>query len=157
MIALTERLIIREFVDDDAASIVALLNDPAFLEFIGDRGVRNLDDARAYMGRVSLKAVTLRDGTFIGICGILQRDWLEGVDIGFAYLSEFRSKGYAAEAARATLDVAKAQGFDKVYAIVDPRNAASETLLQRVGFEFDREVINPENETLKLWVHEFSS
>ena len=151
MIALTERLIIREFVDDDAASIVALLNDPAFLEFIGDRGVRTLDDAKAYMGRVPLKAVTLRDGTFIGMCGLLQRDYLDGVDIGFAYLPEFRSQGYAAEAARATLDIAKARGFDRVYAIVAPSNVASEKLLAKVGFVFERMVQPPNDIELKLW------
>lgn len=155
VIAQTERLIIRDFVDDDAASIVTLLNDAAFLEFIGDRGVRNEEDARAYMQRVTLKAVTLHDGTFIGMCGLIKRDWLDDVDIGFAYLPAYRSQGYAREAAEATLEVAREQGMQRIVAIVDPRNGASEKLLDRVGFRFERMVrSSAEAEELKLWVYD---
>ncbi|HUP87716.1 MAG TPA: GNAT family N-acetyltransferase [Longimicrobiales bacterium] len=157
MIAQTERLILRAFSADDAQSIIDLLNDPAFLEFIGDRGVRNLEDAHAYMKRVPLKAVQLKDGPFIGICGLIKRDWLEDHDIGFAYLPAFRTQGYAGEAAQATIDLARKEGMRRLGAIVDPRNERSEKLLARLGFQFERMVQSDKQEELKLWMLELNA
>lgn len=154
MIAETERLILREFSADDAQSVIDLLNDPAFLEFIGDRGVRDLEAAHAYMQRVPLKAVQLKDGPFIGICGLIKRDWLEDYDIGFAYLPAFRRHGYASEAAQATIELARKQGLHRLGAIVDPRNERSEKLLARLRFRFDRIVQSDKQEELKLWLLE---
>ena len=102
----TERLRLRRLTVDDAAFILELVNDPSWLRFIGDRGVRNLDDARSYILKgpvasyekhgfglwlVELKA----EATPIGICGLLQRDTLPDVDIGFALLPQFCGQGYA--------------------------------------------------------------
>ena len=157
IIAETERLIVRTFENDDAPHIVELLNDAAFLEFIGDRGVRSIDDAKAYMQKVTLNAVQLRDGAFIGMCGLIKRDWLDDVDIGFAYLPSYRSQGYALEAAQATLRYAnEVRGETRVAAIVDPRNERSEKLLAKLGFRFERMVkSNPEAEEVRLWLYEF--
>jgi len=102
----TPRLRLREFTEDDAAFVLRLLNEPSFIEFIGDRGVRSLDDARRYLRegpmvsyrahghgllRVSLKI----DDTPIGMCGLVKRDTLPESDIGFALLSEHWERGYS--------------------------------------------------------------
>src|SRR5882757_418498 len=109
----TERLLLRHLDLHDDAFILELLNEPAFLQFIGDKGVRTLGDAREYMlkgpidsyGRhgFGLYAACLLDGTPAGICGLVKRDGLTDADVGFAFLSRHCAKGYAAEAASAVL------------------------------------------------------
>jgi RimJ/RimL family protein N-acetyltransferase len=134
--------------DEDAAFILELLNDPSFIANIGDRGVRSLDDARAYIrdGPVAsyerfgfgLWLVELTDGTRIGMCGLLKRDTLEDVDIGFAYLPAYQSQGYGFEAARAVLDYARdVLGISRVVAIVSEGNDASARLLEKLGMTFE--------------------
>lgn len=146
----TERLILRRLSVKDAEFILELLNDPSFLRFIGDKGVRTLDDARAYVlnGPVQsyqtvgfgLYLAALKDSSApIGICGLLKRDALEDVDIGFAFLPGYRGKGYAIEAARATLGHGKdGFGLSRIVAITNPDNEASIGLLKKLGFRFER-------------------
>lgn len=142
----TERLRLRLLEPADAPFILELLNEPGWLRFIGDRGVRDLEAARAYIANgplaiqarhgFSLYCVTLKqDGTRIGMCGLLKRDTLEHADLGFAFLARFQGQGYAREAAAATLEHARRDfGLTRVAAIVDPANARSIHLLQRLGF-----------------------
>ncbi len=110
----TERLVLRRLTAGDAAFILELLNEPAFLENIGDRGARTLADARRYIARgpvasyrkfgFGLYLVELKDsGTPVGICGLLKRESLEDVDIGFAFLRRYWSQGYARESAAAVM------------------------------------------------------
>ena len=110
----TERLVLRELTLNDAEFILELLNEAAFLQFIGDKGVRTLADARDYILKgpmdsyrsfgFGLYLTSLRDGaTPIGICGLVKREVLADVDVGFAFLARYWSKGYAAEAAAAVL------------------------------------------------------
>jgi RimJ/RimL family protein N-acetyltransferase len=146
----TERLDLRRLTVDDAEFIFELTNDPDWLRFIGDRGIRTLDDARGYIETgplamyarlgFGLYAVELREGrTPIGICGLIRRDWLEDADLGFAYLPRFRGMGYAFEAAAATLEHAKsALGMERVLAIVSPENEDSVRLLTKLGMTFQR-------------------
>lgn len=146
----TERLILRRFDLHDAPFIFELVNDPDWLRHIGDKGVRSLDDARDYLRNgpiemyarhgFGLFAVELREnGTLIGSCGLIKRDSLDDVDIGFAYLPAYRAQGLAREAAAATLAYAKnALGLARVVAIVSPDNHASARLLERVGLRFER-------------------
>jgi RimJ/RimL family protein N-acetyltransferase len=148
----TERLILRRLTTDDAGFILALMNDPDWLRYIGDRGVRSLDDARAYLlaGPLAmydqrgfgLYRVELREsGDSIGICGLLKRDTLDDVDIGFAILPAFRAQGYAFEAAAATLAYAKRElGLTRIVAIVSPENDASMRLLRKLGLALERTV-----------------
>jgi [ribosomal protein S5]-alanine N-acetyltransferase len=148
----TERLVLRRLDADDAAFIVALVNDPDWLRHIGDKNVRSLDDARAYLSNgpiasyekhgFGLFAVERRDdGALIGMCGLIKRDTLDDVDIGFAYLPAYRAQGYAREAAAATLAYARdAHGLKRVVAIVSPANHASARLLERVGFRYESPV-----------------
>src|SRR5688572_11486644 len=109
----TERLRVRHLSALDASFILRLVNEPGWLQFIGDRGVRTVDDAARYIERgpvemqrkhgFSLFAVELRETARpIGICGLLKRDALEDVDLGFAFLADFQGLGYAFEAATAT-------------------------------------------------------
>jgi len=145
----TERLILRRLSVDDGAFILGLLNDPAWLRFIGDKGVRNLEDARNYIvsGPMDMYArlgfglyLTERksDAAPIGICGLIKRDALDDVDIGFAFLPDFRGKGYAREAAAAVMAHARsAFGLRRLVAITSPENEASIRLLERLGLRFE--------------------
>lgn len=151
----TDRLIIRWLTTDDEAFILELLNDPSWLRFIGDKGVRTLDDARNYVvsgpmdmySRLGfgLYLVELKEGrTPIGICGLIKRDSLEDVDIGFAFLSEYQSKGYAYEAASATMVYGTGQlGLKRIVAITTKDNLASSRVLEKIGMKFERMIVLP--------------
>jgi RimJ/RimL family protein N-acetyltransferase len=146
----TDRLILRHFSPDDAAFILELLNDPAWLRFIGDRGVRTLDDARAYILKSAVASyerlgfglyLTERkvDGVPVGICGLLKRDDLPDVEVGFALLPRFCSQGYAFEAAAASLAHGRGVlGLKRIAAITAPDNDRSIRLLGKLGFSFEK-------------------
>ena len=148
----TERLILRRLSVDDGAFILGLVNDPAWQRFIGDKGVRNLEDARNYIvtGPMDMYArlgfglyLTERksDAEPIGICGLIKRDALQDVDIGFAFLPDFRGKGYAREAAAAVMEHARsAFGLRRLVAITSPDNEASIRLLEKLGLRFEATV-----------------
>ena len=141
----TERLALRWLTPEDTPLILHLLNEPLFLRFVGDKNVRTLDDAEEYLRHgplasyarhgfglfhVSLKAA----GTPIGMCGLLKRDTLEDVDVGFAYLPQFGGQGYATEAARATLHYGRTVlGLKRIVAITAPDNASSIKVLNKIG------------------------
>jgi RimJ/RimL family protein N-acetyltransferase len=146
----TDRLNLRRLSDDDAEFILELLNDPSFLRFIGDKGVRTLDDARDYIlnGPVDmynrlgfgLYLTELKEsGVPVGICGLIKRDSLEDVDIGFAFLPRFWAKGYAYESASAVMAYGKTVlGLKRIVAITSPDNYASGRLLEKLGLRFER-------------------
>lgn len=152
----TERLVLRHLEPADAPFIFVLANDPDWLTHIGDRGVHTLDDARAYIenGPVAMYAqrghglylVERRsDGVPMGMCGLLKRDSLEDVDLGFALMPAYRGAGYVTEAAQATLAHGHRQlGLRRIVAIVSPANAASARVLERVGMRFERAIDAPE-------------
>ena len=160
----TDRLVLRWLNVDDAPFIVELLNDPSFIRFIGDKGVRTVDDAINYIlnGPVAsyenfgfgLNAVDLKDSHApIGICGILKRDTLPHPDIGFAFLPAYWNKGYAYEASAAVLEHARRNlGIDRVLAITTPDNGASAKLLGKLGLRFDRMIkLSPGANEVKLF------
>ena len=146
----TPRLTLRRLAVDDAAFILALVNEPSWLRHIGDKGVRTLDDARRYItdGPMAMYdrhgfglylVERKEDGAPIGLCGLIKRDTLEDVDIGFALVPAYWARGYAREAATATLAHAReAFGLARVVAIVSPGNSDSIKLLESVGFAFER-------------------
>ena len=152
MIRQSERLRLRPLDESDAPFLLELLNDPDWHRHIGDRGVRTLDDARAYV-RSGPMAMYARHGFGLwavegrgaepkeplGICGLLQRDTLDDIDLGFAFLARHRGRGLALEAARLSLDHAReALGKTRVLAITSLDNQASIRLLERFGFHFER-------------------
>lgn len=154
----TERLRLRRLAEEDADFILRLVNEPAWLRFIGDRGIRTTAAARGYIlkGPVEsyarhgfgLYLVELKeDATPAGICGLIKREALEDVDIGFAFLSEFRGKGYAVEAARAVMEEARRDfGLQRVVAVTMTENAASIKVLEKLGLKFERMIRLAENE-----------
>lgn len=145
----TPRLRLRTADLDDADFYLALVNDPGFLEHIGDRGIRTREDAvqalldgpiamQAMRGH-SLYVVELKDGGApIGMCGLIKRETLDGVDIGYAYLAPYCGRGYAYEAGMAVLALAPALGLNRVLAITSPDNLASNGLLRKMGMRFER-------------------
>lgn len=151
----TARLALRELTPADAAFMLGLLNEPAFVRFVGDRGVRTLAQARDYLlqGPINsyrthgfgLYLVELKHApTPLGICGLIQRDFLPDVDIGYALLPEFTAHGYALEAAAAVMAYAKTSaGLKRVVAIVAPDNQRSLSLLGKLGFAFERMITLP--------------
>jgi len=153
----TERLVVRRLVLDDAAFILELLNEPAFLEHIGDRGARTLADARRYIARgpvasyrkfgFGLYMVELKDsGAPIGICGLLKRDWLADVDIGFAFLQKYWSQGYARESAAAVMHYGwTTLRLKRIVAITKLTNQPSITLLERLGLRFEKNITQPDH------------
>ena len=160
----TERLLLRKITADDAEFILTLLNEPAFLRYIGDKKVRNVEDARGYIlsGPVAsyerhgfgLLLVELRDShTPIGMCGLLKREELPDPDIGFALLADFWGKGFAFEAARAVLqDADDRLNLQRILAITSLDNETSINLLQRLGFSFEKVVkLTPDGEQLRLF------
>lgn len=146
----TGRLLIRPLSVSDAPFILALTNSPGWLEFIGDRGIRNIPDAENYITKGpmasyasfghGLYCIELMDsGLPAGICGLLQRDTLADKDIGFALLPEYTGHGYALEAASAILAYSRVQlGITRVAAITLPGNARSIRLLEALGFSFEK-------------------
>jgi ribosomal-protein-alanine N-acetyltransferase len=145
----TERLRLRQLGLSDDGFILELLNEAAFLRFIGDKGVRTLDAAREYISKgpiesygrhgFGLYAVCLRDGTPIGICGLVKRDGLSDVDLGFAFLSRHCSKGYAVESAAAVLAHARlVLRLQRIVAITTSENLGSIAVLEKVGLKFER-------------------
>ena len=156
----TERLRLRHFNDNDAAFIVRLLNEPGFLRYIGDRGVRTVQDAASYIERAALAsyrahgfgvyAVQLRQtGAIIGMCGLMQKPWLDAPDLAYAFLAEAEGSGYASEAARAVIDHARdTLGMDRIVAVVVPENAASLRVLAKLGFTARGHVHDPRDGTM---------
>ena len=152
MILETDRLRLRQLLLDDAEFILRLLNEPSFIQNIGDRGVRNLDDAQAYITKGPAASYerfgfglwmveTRNDQTPIGICGLLKRDVLPDVDIGYALLTEFWSQGYALEAATAVVSYARETlGLKRVAAVTNSDNTSSIRLLEKMGFQYERMV-----------------
>jgi RimJ/RimL family protein N-acetyltransferase len=163
----TARLRVRTARPDDHAFFYALVNDPAFIEHIGDKGIRTLDEARSALlsGPIamqeerghSLYVVELKDNsTPIGMCGLIKRDTLDCVDIGYAYLPDWRGQGYAFEAAQAVLAHAPTLGIQRLLAIVSPGNVASNGLLRKLGMRFERFThLVPEDKGTNLYSLDF--
>ena len=158
------RLQLRELTVQDDEFILQLLNEAPFLRFIGDKGVRTLFDAREYIiqGPIAsyrqfgfgLYMTSLRDGGIpVGICGLVKREALEDVDLGFALLSRYCSRGYAVEAAAAVLTFGRERlRLRRIVAITAPDNFASIAVLEKVGLSFERMIkLTPQSPQLKLF------
>lgn len=160
----TERLTLRWFTIDDAPFILTLMNDPDWLRFIGNKGVKNLADAVNY---IRSKPIAMYEGAGfglylvlrrsdqipLGMCGLIKRDGLDDVDIGFAFLPAFTGMGYAIEAARATMDLGRSQfGLTRIVGITSQDNVRSIKLLEKIGLQYERDVQLPmSEEVLKLF------
>jgi len=146
----TERLRLREYTMDDTSFIIELVNSPGWLKYIGERNVKTPAQAIAYLENGPMKSYcengfglwhveTKSNNISIGMCGLLKRDQLEHPDIGFAFLPAFTGKGFAFEAAAATMTYAKEKlNLSDICAIVMPENTSSIKLLEKIGMKFSK-------------------
>jgi RimJ/RimL family protein N-acetyltransferase len=162
----TERLIIRQFNLSDAAFMLQLINSPTWLQYIGDRNVHTIEEARGYLTNGVMKSydengyggwlVALKDtGQPVGMCGLFQRAYLPAPDLGFAFLPEHAGKGYAYEAASAALSYIQQQfgQLEKLYAITLPENSRSIRLLEKCNFKSISALKPPgENDDVKVFL-----
>ena len=164
----TERLRLRTLDQNDAVFYLALVNTPGFIEFIGDRGIRTVEAAAqaivdgpmAMQARLGHSIYLVEDkasGQPLGMSGLIKRDTLEHVDIGYAFLPEHCGKGYAYEAGRAVVTHARDDiGLPRLLAIVSPGNVASIGLLQKLGLAMERVVhLSAEDTGTNLYSLEF--
>jgi RimJ/RimL family protein N-acetyltransferase len=161
---LTERLSLEHLTEDDAAFTCSLLNDPDFIAHIADRGIRDEPQARQYLLDGPIKsyrehgfgmyAMRLRNsGETVGMCGLVKRDGLDDVDIGYALLPSGRGLGYAREAAERVLQHAWEDiRLPRLVAIVSPDNPASIKLLESLGMKFESMVrLTPQDDEIRLY------
>lgn len=158
----TERLIIAEFDSDDSAFILRLLNTPGWLQYIGDRGIKSEADAANYIVNVLTPPYSKigfgfwrvnekQSGEAIGMVGLIKRDSLEDVDIGFALLPEYAGKGFAFEAALACMEFAQTElKLKRVVAITLPSNDSSIRLIEKLGLKFEKRFMD-KGEELSLY------
>ncbi|MBL4681566.1 MAG: GNAT family N-acetyltransferase [Pseudomonadales bacterium] len=154
IIAKSQRLTLRHLSRSDAEFILHIYNTEGFLRFIGDRNIRSLSDARDFLTGgplkmykehgISLYRVEHNDsGKVVGLCGLIKRDTLDDIDLGYAFLPEHCGNGYALEAAKLSLDYAKAKlGLDRVVAITQVDNLASISLLKKLGMQREGSYVN---------------
>jgi RimJ/RimL family protein N-acetyltransferase len=154
----TERLVLRQVIPTDDEFLFALMNEPAFHQNIGDRGIRTLADARAYIEKrftsryaelgYGLYLVELKDErTAVGISGFVKRDFLPHPDIGFAFLRKFWDRGYAFESSAAVMKHGTTVlGFERVYGLTAPTNTGSIRLLEKLGLHFEKRFRMPEHQ-----------
>ena len=162
----TNRLILREFTLKDAPFLLVLLNTPTWLQFIGDRGVRTVEGAEQYISDRFFKSYQTHgfgfyvmalksDNTPIGTSGLINREGLDGVDMGFALLPEYEQKGYGFEAGQAVLSLAKDDfNLPSLLAITNQDNHNSQKLLTKLGFEKKEKMIVLPNDTVELLLFE---
>ena len=165
MLIESERLHLKKFTKDDASFFYELVNDPAWIQYIGNRNVNSIFEAEKYLENniipsyekfgfgfyvVKLK----KENTSIGMCGLIKRDWMDYVEIGYAFLAQYRGKGYAIESSIATKEYAKEKLYiHKLAAITDVDNEKSGNLLNRLGFQFVRLISYPgENKKCRLYL-----
>ena len=144
--------------------MLEMLNTPTWLRFIGDRNVKTLEEAENYLLNGNIRSyqeygfgfyvvVIKETQESIGICGIVKREGLEDVDIGFAFFQQFMGKGYGYEAGSATLNYALNDlKIKKIVAIVDPENVVSIALLKKIGLQFEKMIqLSPKDIELMLF------
>lgn len=166
----TKRLALRRMSTDDAEFMLHLLNEPSWLRFIGDRGVRTIEDARAYIsnGPIEMYArlgfgpyvVELKDDNIpIGVCGLIKRDFLSDADIGYGFLPQYWAKGYAYESAAAVMEYASAVlGLKRVVAMTTNENERSARLLEKLGMRYEQMVKYPDTgEEVRLFAVDANS
>ena len=169
MIIETSRLILSELKTEDAAFILKLYNDPDFITYVGDKGIKSIQDAENFINteprqsykdyKHGLYLVQLKDATSIGICGLLKRENLNFPDIGFAILPDHRKMGFIYEASKALIQDAKRRlHFKNILAITSPDNKAAIKLLIKLGFIFKEMIkIDSNNKPTQLYTIQLDS
>lgn len=145
---ITERLILRPTNVEDAEFIFELLNTPKWIKYIGDRNIKNIENAIEYikhkmipplerLGYSNYTIIRKSDNQKIGSCGLYDREGLHGIDLGFAFLPEYEKKGYAFEASNRIKEAAFNEfNLESICAITTKENDSSQKLLVKLGFRF---------------------
>ncbi len=143
----TERVLIRPTTEEDASFLLELLNTPKWLEHIGDRQVRTTEDALQYvrdrispqferLGYGNYSVIRKLDGVIMGSCGLYDREGLDGIDLGFAFLPQFEGQAYAFESANRVKEAGiHVFGIEQLSAITTKEKIASQRLLEKLGFQ----------------------
>jgi ribosomal-protein-alanine N-acetyltransferase len=160
----TTRLILRPTLEEDADFLLHLMNMPKWIQYIGDRNVRTIGQAKAYLrekmqpqlerlGFANYTLITKVGHHKIGTCGLYDREGLEGVDIGFALLPDYEGQGYAFEAAHRLQELAFSEfGLSSIQAITTEDNLASQRLLEKLGLQRTGTTRIP-NDPEELWLY----
>ena len=164
----TKRLTLSKFTINDAPFFYNLVNDPDWIKYIGDRNIKTIIDAEEYLKKNIIPSYEkfgfgfyvvrlTEEKTPIGMCGLIKRDWMDYVEIGYAFLTQFRGKGYAIESSIATKKYAKEKlEIDSLAAITDVENEKSGNLLNRLGFKFSKLISYPgEDKKCKLYLENY--
>ncbi len=164
----TERLILKPTSPKDASFIYELLNSPKWKKYIGDRNVNSVEDARVYidtkmqpqlekLGYSNYTVIRKTDHKKIGTCGLYDREGVEGVDIGFAFLPQYEKKGYALEAANKLKEISINEfGLVQISAITTKDNVSSQKLLEKLGLKFSKIVTMP-NDNQEFLLYKFNT
>ncbi len=164
----TERLILKPTSIDDSAFVYELLNSPKWLKYIGNRNVNSIEEAKEYiknkmqpqlerLGYSNYTVIRKSDTIKIGSCGLYDREGLEGIDIGFAFLPNYEKKGYAFEAANKMKEVGFEEfGIWQISAITAKDNISSQRLLEKLGLKFDK-IIKIPNDDEDLLLYKLSN
>ena len=160
----SERVRLRPFTLEDGEFVVELLNTEGWIRYIGDRNIKTIAQAKSYLQNGPLKsyerngfglslAELKTDGTPMGMCGLLKRDYLDHADIGFAFLPAYTGKGYAYEIAKEIIRYGfQKLEMEKILAITLPENFSSIKLLEKIGFRCEKNFISPDtSEELSLY------
>lgn len=167
----TTRLRLRTITLDDAAFYLQLVNEPAYLANIGDKGIRTIEDAidsikkgpidmQERLGFSLYIVESKQDNIAIGMCGLIKRDGLDDVDIGYGFLSAYTGQGLASEAATAVVNYARATiGLPRLVAITAPENTISSRVLEKIGFTYEKIITltrNGKTEESKFFTYDFA-
>jgi RimJ/RimL family protein N-acetyltransferase len=164
MVLETARLRLGWLTVEDAAFMLRLLNEPSYIQHIGDRGVRSLTEAQEFLQKGPIasyekhgfglyRVERKEDGARIGVCGLLRRDLWDEVDIGYAFVPEAWGKGYALESTAAVMEHGRrALGIERIIAVVAPDNPRSIRVLTKLGLRFERKVrMKPDEDEIDLY------
>jgi len=163
----TERLILKPTTEEDSEFILSLFNSPKWLKYIGDRNIHSIEDAKSYIRNhitsqfrktgFSVYTIILKsDPVKMGICGLYDREGIEGIDFGFAFLPQYEKKGYASEASKKLMLLAFTDfGIRELKAITTKDNLASQKLLENLGFQL-KDTIQLPNDDEVLWLYQIS-
>lgn len=161
----TERLVLRPTTESDAEFIFELMTSPKWLANIGTRNLKSPDDAARYihermlsqlarLGFGNYTVIRKTDGAKMGVCGLHDREGLNGIDIGYAFLERYEGQGYAIEAAR-RIKQAAIEDFllTEIYAITTHSNVPSQRILEKLGLEYVSTVqLEGDDEELRLYL-----
>ena len=163
----TERLLLKPTDIEDAEFTLELMNSPGWIKFIGDRHIKTVEQASRYIQEKTLSqyqrlgfgnftVILQQNGYKIGSCGLYDREGLEGVDLGFAFLEQYQGQGYAFEAAQKMVDLAFSKFEQRsIQAITTLDNYSSQNLLEKLNMEFQEMIRIPNDpENLMLFTLE---